>query len=282
MKKTFCFLFLTSLLLASCTRPQEITETFSESVILDPASVPTLLQTEEIPIDSCKDFFTENLTAFLSEHKNIQIDSLIVECDDLSLASGRNGKPFKNWVFKIDLLLDTSTVSDPKDFSDDFTQQIKFFLEQYNYYNFRAKELEVNVFNLEHQIIYNLGCYYESLDKNLFRAQPGDEYAVQTLAFNYSKPTFLSLGSDYSLKKFGVLPETDELFVEYHVAEGAFDYQNMESSMKNLEQVSMEIRDYLLSSNVTETFISDHSIQTLTISFYIAILGENTAYHFDV
>ena len=295
MKKTFCFLFLTSLLLASCSPQNEaVNERKTENKPLeldihhdhiaeelkqwhDGDILNLELQLDQIPLDTCEKYFSDELAEFLNQYEDTEVDSVVLKQDHLSVVTGRNSKSLENLEMEVNILMDTLNNFNHGVLAEDVAAQIGDFFHQYSYYNMKVKELCVNIFDHHHTPVYDQSTTYIIGDETIFALQPGDEYAVQTAAFLY-----FASNSPYSLQKFGIIPETNELYVEYRIRDDAFDYRNMEKSMAELEALSHDLEEYLLSYHVTNDYISAHKITQLTIAFDIGILGEISEYPYDV
>ena len=55
----------------------------------------------------------------------------------------------------------------------------------------------------------------------------------------------LEMDEKFQLKKFGPLSGTGELYVEYAVDDGYFDFDDLDGSIAGLEAIGEEIREYL-------------------------------------
>ena len=98
----------------------------------------------------------------------------------------------------------------------------------------------------------------------MFVEQPEKEYAAQTWAYGYSEKQ-----PDLQLNKFGALPETGELYVEYYVKDS--DY---EKSVAGLESIGEELGEYLLSGEEIREFMEAEDLKTLTLSLYSGNLND--------
>lgn len=295
MKKTFCFLFLTSFLLAACAGRENHTAAAPEAAQiscpaiedfpradelakLDPGeSIRLRLCAEELPLESCEKYFTDELNVFLSQYENIRTNSVVIHEDNLSLVPGENKKSLRSWAMEIHILIDTPFDTGNFDLAEEIAGQISDFLYQYSLFSFKTAKWDTFIIDRNDNVLYNEESSIVHGDETIFALQPGDEYAVQTAAFLY-----FASNSPYSLQKFGIIPETNELYVEYRIRDDAFDYRNMEKSMAELEALSHDLEEYLLSYHVTNDYISAHEISQLTIAFDIGILGEISEYPYDV
>lgn len=291
MKMIVTTLFLTSLLLTSCALINEnnIENTNTNISIQDMPTADEIkdwerneiyklrFQAEQIPLDTCEEYFANEITAFLNSYETVELDSLIIEQDNLSVVEGKNRKSFGNLKFEININLDmTDNIGSNKP-AVDISQQLLDFIGQYSYFNFKAYGIVINCFDLHHTKFYDIECRMSG-NETIFVNQPKDEFSVQTLAFNFheTNPNFI-------LKKFGVVSENNELYVEYHVSDDYFDYSNMKGCIADLEQIGIDIHEYLLSENITKKFILSKGVNLLTISFYSGNFSDsNITFNFEL
>ena len=283
-------LFLISLFLPSCVPKSGCNvETGSANILIE--DVPSAeelkswkrdditklkLQIEQIPLSSCEEYFTKEITAFLSTYENADLENLTIQKDNLSVVEGQNKKSLRNLEFEVQLLIDTTGHVGSDKFPKAISEELLDFLEQYSYFNLKAKMIRINHFDSYHNNFYHVDASFSG-NETVFAEQPKDEYAVQTLAFLFSekKPAF-------RLRKFGFIPETKELYAEYSVNDDYFDYSHLEDSIHDLEQIGTEIKEYLLSQKVTETYVLSNGAALLTVSFYNGVMEENPAFSFEL
>lgn len=226
-------------------------------------------QIEEIPLDSCEEYFTNEMKIFLKRYENVTLDAVMIKKDFLSVIEGKNHKSLFNIIFAIDVMVDTDKQENSYEFAKELQEEILEYLEQYSYVCLKAKEININVLDRNQGKLCDIEASCSVMNETVFVEQPEDEYAVQTLAFQYS-----DLNPDFNLRKFGVIPETQELYVEYSVQDTCFEHGKAETTIAGLEETSKDIREYLMSQEVSKEFAAANQIRQLTISFYNGSLEE--------
>ena len=74
---------------------------------------------EEIPLDSCVEYFTGELTGFLADQENAALAKLELEPDTLSLVSGMNKKSPRNLIVHVELTADTANNVESIEWADE-------------------------------------------------------------------------------------------------------------------------------------------------------------------
>lgn len=285
-------LFLISLLLTSCS-PQtkkNVENTNINISIQDTPSAEELKewnvndiyklksQIELIPLDSCEEYFTNAANEFLNKFENVELDSITIEQDNLSVIAGKNKKSLYNLDFEVNVVIDTTNNVGSYEFADDISNELLTFFEQYAYFVLKTKEIDINTFDLNHYKIHNVNSIYSIMNETVFVEQSEDEYAVQTLAFN-----FTDTNPDLALQKFGIISETNELYIEYLVNDDYFDGNKPEEKIACLEKLSIDLKEHLIMQNITKEFILSNDINLLTISFNNGILdGSYLTFNFEL
>ena len=223
---------------------------------------------EEIPLDACVEYFTGELTGFLADQDNAALGKLELEPDLLSLVSGMNKKSPRNLIVHVELTVDTANNVESIEWADELAGRTVDFLNQYTYLRAKACELQIRVLDQNGGPVTELGSSSDS-NETMFVEQPPKEYAAQTWAYGYSEKQ-----PDLQLNKFGILPETDELYVEYYVKDSYFDFSNYEKSVTDLEFIGEEIGEYLLFGGEIREFMEEENLETLTLSLYSGNLND--------
>lgn len=287
MKMVITSLFLTSLLLVSCTPKSNSNTNMS---IQDVPTAKELrewestkinklrFQIEQIPLDSCEEYFANEVKTFLNTYETVELENLTIKQDNLSVIKGKNRKSLSNLEFEVSIIIDmTGNVGNNK-FAKEISNQLLHFLQQYSYYNLKTCRTVINSYDLYHTKFYDLECAYSSSYETIFAEQPKDEFAVQTLASNFSERN-----PNIILQKFGVIPENNELYVEYYVSDDYFDFSNIESSIAELDQIVIDLKEYLMAENVTKKYILSNGVNLLTISFWSGNFDDTyLTFHFEL
>lgn len=251
--KTYLITVLVSLILIFCISHSKNTK---DNMLIDKVPMAEKLtkmnindiyklkkEIEHIPLESCEVFFTDEIEIFLNNYNDIKLDSLHVEQDTLSVIAGQNNKSLYNLIFEINIVIDTTKNVNIYDDIIEISNQILDFLEEYGYINLKVKELNVNTLDLNKNMIHNVSRVHSIMNETIFIEQSEDEYAVQTLAFNFKNEN-----SEFILQKFGILIEPNELYIEYLVNDEYFINKSIEESKLKLDETSLKIKEILLSA----------------------------------
>lgn len=214
------------------------------------------------------EYFTGELTGFLADQENAALAKLELEPDTLSLVSGMNKKSPRNLIVHVELTADTANNVESIEWADELAGRTADFLNQYTYLRAKACELRIRVLDQNGGPVTELGSSSDS-NETMFVEQPEKEYAAQTWAYGYSEKQ-----PDLQLNKFGTLPETGELYVEYYVKDSYFDFSNYEKSVAGLEPIGEELGEYLLSGEEIREFMEAEDLETLTLSLYSGNLND--------
>ena len=198
--------------------------------------------------------------------------------DTLSLIPGKNKKSLYNLSFRVRLVTDRIRDEEGMKQADRLAEEITDFLKQYSYVGLKSKDVWVKVYNQNGEVLSDMQSSVSISNETMFVEIPEDEYEIQTRAFKYS-----GNGRKFQLKKFGPLSGTGELYVEYAVDDGYFDFDDLDGSIAGLEAIGEESREYLLSSEKTEKYMESYHLNVLTISFYSGNFDDDyVTFNFDI
>ena len=215
---------------------------------------------ENISLSDCQVFFTAEMTKFLDDYDDVNLEHLIITQDNLSVIEGQNKKSLYNLCFDIQIKIDLSKI-DFKE-AENIAEKALAYLETFSYYNLKAKECVINILDMNEKKIHDISSTHSIMSETMFAEQSKEEYAVQTLVFEYFKEN-----KHFVLRKFGIKNDIDELYIEYSVADDFFDFNNTENSIANLKQIALEIKDYLIVSDVAKEYMEQQNITKIIISF---------------
>ena len=222
------------------------------------------MELENIPIDSCASHYTELIETFLQDEELFDFLHITIERDDLSLVQGKNHKSLFNLVFHIDLEMDTTKEIDNSTIARDTAYQLMEHLLSDTFYALKVKRCVVSTYDLNGYRIRTSERRGTISNEEIFREQPETEYAAQSVAYRFSEEN-----PAFELDKFGALPDTKELYVEYYVEDSYFGLGEEENQQntERLETISETIQEYLLREAPTGRYIEEHGLKILTISF---------------
>lgn len=222
------------------------------------------MELENIPIDSCASHYTELIETFLQDEELFDFLHIAIERDDLSLVRGKNHKSLFNLVFHIDLEMDTTKEIDNSTIARDTAYQLMEHLLSDTFYALKVKRCVVSTYDLNGYRIRTSERRGTISNEEIFREQPETEYAAQSVAYRFSEEN-----PAFELDKFGALPDTKELYVEYYVEDSYFGLGEEENQQntERLETISETIQEYLLREAPTGRYIEENGLKILTISF---------------
>ncbi len=93
---------------------------------------------------------------------------------------------------------------------------------------------------------------------------------------------FFGANDEFRLQKFGVPEGSKELYAEYFVHDDFFDYHNLDAAFIDLEERSLELKDSIISQEISAEFLSSHDIENVIISFYNGGLEDNVTFPYPV
>ena len=222
------------------------------------------MELENIPIDSCASHYTELIETFLQDEELFDFLHITIARDDLSLVQGKNHKSLFNLVFHIDLEMDTTKEIDNSTIARDTAYQLMEHLLSDTFYALKVKRCVVSTYDLNGYRIRTSERRGTISNEEIFREQPETEYAAQSVAYRFSEEN-----PAFELDKFGALPDTKELYVEYYVEDSYFGLGEEENQQntERLETISETIQEYLLREAPTGRYIEENGLKILTISF---------------
>lgn len=230
------------------------------------------MEIENIPIDSCDSHYTELIETFLQDEELFNFFHIAIERDDLSLVRGKNHKSLLNLVLHIDLEMDTTKEIDNSSIARDVASQLMEQLQSDTFYALKVKRCVVSTYDLNGYRIRTSERRGSISNEEIFREQPEAEYAAQSVAYRYSEEN-----PEFELDKFGALPETKELYVEYYVEDSYFGRgeEEIQQNIERLETICETIREYLLREAPTGRYIEENDLKILTISFRNGIFEDD-------
>mgnify|MGYP001050598257 FL=1 len=204
------------------------------------------------------------IETFLQDEELFDFLHITIERDDLSLVQGKNHKSLFNLVFHIDLEMDTTKEIDNSTIARDTAYQLMEHLLSDTFYALKVKRCVVSTYDLNGYRIRTSERRGTISNEEIFREQPETEYAAQSVAYRFSEEN-----PAFELDKFGALPDTKELYVEYYVEDSYFGLGEEENQQntERLETISETIQEYLLREAPTGRYIEENGLKILTISF---------------
>jgi len=219
---------------------------------------------EDIPITSCSTYYEGLIQDFLQEQELLSLRCVTVEQDNLSLIPGKNNKSLLNLILHIDLEMDTTNNVNSYDIAKEVSLQIREHLSGDTFYALKMKQWIISTYDLNGYLVSTSEGRASVSNEFIFREQSEVEYAAQSIAYHYSEEN-----PEFILEKFGAVPETKELYVEYYIMDSYFGSGEDENRrcIDNLESIGNNIKDYLLKEDPVDCYITENGLKILTISF---------------
>ena len=222
---------------------------------------------ERLPVDTCEQMVEQYLSDCLKEEKIAELTDLSLTKDTLSLVEGKNLKPLENLSVDIDAELLSSDASNAVQTGAEVIESIRTALRNCTYTAPLTSNVSIDV-HYQHGIANTYRTYSSYTDTELFREQDEGEYAAQTIAYDFGKQNPILQKKDFVLQKFGAIPETKELYVEYY----AMDEYLLDEAVKPdrtaaLEDKCQELQKELLADESAAQYIQENNLKTLTVSF---------------
>lgn len=222
---------------------------------------------ERLPVDACEQMVEQYLSDCLKEEKIAELTDLSLTKDTLSLVEGKNLKPLENLSVDIEAELLSSDVPDPVETGAEVIESIENALRNCTYTAALTANVSIDV-HYQHGIANTYRTYSSYTDTELFREQDEGEYAAQTIAYDFGKQSPVLQKKDFVLQKFGVIPDSQELYIAYYAMD---DYLLDETVRQNrtaaLEEKCQELQKELLADESAAQYIQENNLKTLTISF---------------
>ena len=267
--KRILFMLMVSILLAACSGNDA--QSFDDITIQNFPSVYEIskmshadrkaikVHAKTLPLEDCEAYFSEVVDHLLRAEDSVTLDHLEITEDRFSLAEGRNKKPMRNLSCEIHLLFEQNLEPDFMEARQNIADHILSTLSDYSYFALNVRNAAV--YNVSHNLTTEILGYAGTDAASIqYIEQPSDEYHVQTLLYDFKDQQ-----PGFRLSKFGILPETQELLIEYCIDE--FLSGKYDGSKDDLEQISKDIQSMLLADAESAAYLQSHKIQTVTVSF---------------
>lgn len=230
------------------------------------------LAMEKLPLDECEDMLSEQISTFCESDGVAEFVEVNLSKDTLSLVERKNKKPVENLQveIKVEILPSNDPDFEAVNISREFFSRLNAFLRTIPYTAFLSKEVSILA---SYDGIDPLNSFKNSISyvsPIAFIEQPEEELAVQTVAYNFSKQN-----RDFSLLKFGTIPETGELYIEYYVTDDFLLDKKVKSDRQAaLQQIYQEVKEKILDEEATEQYLRENNLTSLTVSFQNSFLED--------
>ena len=222
---------------------------------------------ERLPVDACEPMVEQYLSDCLKEEKIAELTDLSLTKDTLSLIEGKNLNPLENLSVDIDAELLSSDASNAVQTGAEVIESIRTALRNCTYTAPLTSNLSIDV-HYQYGIANTFRGHTSFANVEVYKEQNENEYAAQTIAYDFGKQNPILQKKDFVLQKFGAIPETQELYVEYY----AMDEYLLDEAVKPnrtaaLEDKCQELQKELLADESAAQYIQENNLKTLTVSF---------------
>lgn len=222
---------------------------------------------ERLPVDECEQMVEQYLSDCLAADQVAELTSFSLTKDTLSLVEGENLKPLENLYVDVEAMLLDADTTTPVETGAEVIESIENYLRNYTYTTSLMVNLHINVY-YEYGIANTFSTNFSYVNVEVHKEQDEDEYAAQTIAYDFGKQNSILQKKNLILQKFGAIPETQELYVEYYAVDDYLLDEKVEADRRGaLEQKYQELRKQLLADESAQRYIQDNSLTSLTVSF---------------
>lgn len=230
------------------------------------------LAMEKLPLDECEDMLSEQISTFCESDGVAEFVEVNLSKDTLSLVERKNKKPVENLQveIKVEILPSNDPDFEAVNISREFFSRLNAFLRTIPYTAFLSKEVSILASYDGIDPLNSLKNSISYVSPIAFIEQPEEELAVQTVAYNFSKQN-----RDFFLLKFGAIPETGELYIEYYVTDDFLLDKKVKSDRQAaLQQIYQEVKEKILDEEATEQYLRENNLTSLTVSFQNSFLED--------
>lgn len=245
----------------------EETRTFS---LADRAALRVAM--EQLPLESCEKVLSKQVAEFCNSHGAAELVELHLGKDLLSMSDEGNRKPIENLLveIKVNMLHSDDPEFQAVTASKEFFNCLNDYLRSLPYTCFLTKEITLRASYDGIDPVNTFQGSVSYVDPIAFLEQSENELSVQTIAYNFAKKN-----KGFQLEKFGAIPETGELYVEYYIMDDfLLDKEVKPDSPRALKEKYQEIKKLLLEEESTEQYMKDNALTSLTVSFQNSFLDD--------
>jgi len=223
-------------------------------------------KTDDIPIDDVVKYFEKKIVDYVDSKELIDIISLDIYKDNLLMHENQNQKQFNNLFANVELSINIQdmTGEETQDITHKMNKEIVDLCSNQDTYGF----LKLNTLNINF-IDNNKMAKYEYVNTNTVVSpitnikQTKEELETQNIVYN-----FVHEHENFSLKRFGVIDKTKELYIEIPI----YDIYNVEDQtdiLENLNSISDSLYNKIESDTISKQYIQSNNVSIVTISFYV-------------
>lgn len=222
-----------------------------------------------IPEDEAKAFLAEEIEAFCKDSTLVAFKDVIVKRDELYVIPKVNHKAVEDLKLTIQLELLSLDDLNPFKAASDFAHTLEDHLDGLPYVRLLMKECHTEIHR--NGVVTDHWDTSISFRQNAYVEQTDLEYEAQTLAFKFFKRNHR-----FVLQRFGAIPETKELYIEYAVDDKYFGMTREENEKKieKLEDVWKKIEAQVLDKKATREYMKEQQLTTCTVVFKNLLLED--------
>lgn len=231
------------------------------------------LAMEQIPASDYVEHFEQAVKDYCASDAvpegvdTVELAGVTVERDTLSLVPGQNKKSLSDLVIHIELTMEAVDPLEYSSVASDNHAALIHYLQDHVFAFYMSQDFSLKTTS-EHGYLEELPGHKSTEHEIVFREQPASEYALQTLAFDFAEKH-----DDFTLEKFGALPETKELYMEFYVeddyllsGEGS-NQERLDANTAKLADVCEEIAEAVMTGDEAKLYMEENGLTSYTIAF---------------
>lgn len=226
----------------------------------------------QLPLEDCERVLSKQISEFCESDGVAELIELHLDQDKLSLVKGENKKPIENLIvdIKINLLHSEDPAFQAVTASKEFFSRLNHYLRTLPYTGFLTKEITISASYDGLDPVNTFKSSVSYVDPIAFSEQSESELASQTTLYYFAEKN-----KSFQLQKFGAIPETQELYVEYYLMDDILLDETVQTDRhRALEEKYLEIKKLLLDEKSTGQYVEENNLTSLTVSFQSSLLDD--------
>lgn len=223
---------------------------------------------DSISIDSAAKSFKRKIQDYINKEKLINLITLDIYEDNLLMYENQNKKQFNNLFIDVELSINNikdMTIKDVENISYEMNKEIYSLFNENIYEHFKLNTVNVNFIDNNNKSNYeyvNSNTLVGDILNILNTSQSKEELETQNIVYS-----FIHDHKNFSLKKFGIVDNKNELYIEIPIYD-IYDKENQATILQNLQSISDSLYNKIKSNTESKKYIENNSLSTITICFY--------------
>lgn len=227
---------------------------------------------DAIPMDDVVKHFEKKIADYTNNQELIDIISLDIYKDHLLMHGNMNQKMFENLFINVELSFYTKDMtweereSKTKKMNDEIIDLCNI-QDTYGFLKLNSLHTIFIDTNNRYNFKYSNGVTQVSPITNI--KQTIEELETQNIVYN-----FVNEHDNYLLKRFGIIDETKELYIEIPIYDRLYgmyhvDEEEQSNILENLNGISDSLYNKILSNTLSKQYIQSNDVNVITISFFV-------------